>query len=317
MPPRWKSGAAPAGAADSLEIHARYLASDELTGRGVGTPGIKLARDYIAREFAGYGLRPGGDNKTYLQSFEVTTGVKVAEPSLLSINGETPLELNAAWGPLGFSKSGKAEGEVVFAGYGITAKEYGYDDYEGIDANGKIVLVLRYEPVPKNDKSPFRKAPRFSSHATLRSKANNARAHGATAMILVDLNQAGAPSSELISTGRSLARGANSLIAAQSQTPRRRAWLEGRGISLAALKEKIDSAERPASMALRDIRVALTVTLEEVRERAENVVGWVPGVGSAPQARTYRDRRALRPPGLWPLMARATERRGQGPPWRG
>ena len=154
-----------ASAWDSLKVHARYLASDELTGRGVDTPGIKLARDYIAREFARYGLRPGGDNATYLQSFDVATGVKVAQPTLLSLNGETPLELNAAWVPLGLSKSGKAEGELVFAGYGVTAKEYGYDDYEGLDANGKIVLVLRYEPVPKSDKSPFRKAPQFSSYA--------------------------------------------------------------------------------------------------------------------------------------------------------
>ena len=47
---------------DALREHVRYLASDELTGRGVETPGIKLARDYIAREFANAGLRPGGDN---------------------------------------------------------------------------------------------------------------------------------------------------------------------------------------------------------------------------------------------------------------
>jgi hypothetical protein len=262
---------------DSLKVHARYLASDELAGRGVGTPGIKLARDYIAREFARYGLRPGGDNGTYLQSFDVTTGVKVAQPTFLSLNGERPLELNAAWVPLGLSKSGKAEGELVFAGYGITAKEYGYDDYEGVDANGKIVLVLRYEPVPKSAKSPFRKAPQFSSYATLRSKANNAREHGATGMILVDLNHTGAEQSELISTGRSLSRGSNSLIAAQVKRRVLEPWLEERGISLAALKEKIDGAERPASVALPNAKVTLAVTLEEFRERAENIVGFIPG----------------------------------------
>ena len=59
-------------APDSLKVHARFLASDELTGRGVETPGIRLARDYIAGEFARYGLRPGGDRGTYLQSFEIT-----------------------------------------------------------------------------------------------------------------------------------------------------------------------------------------------------------------------------------------------------
>ncbi len=267
----------PFTASDSLKVHARYLASDEMTGRGVDTPGIKLARDYIAREFAQYGLQPGGDKGSYLQSFDVTTGIKVVQPSLLSLNGETPLELNTAWTPLGLSQSGKAEGELVFAGYGITAKEYGYDDYEGIDAKGKIALVLRYEPVPKSDKSPFRKAPQFSSYATLRAKANNAREHGATGIILVDLNHPGSDQSELISTRRSLSRGGNSILAVQVKRRVLERWLDGRGISLAAFKEKIDSAERPASMALRDIKVAITVTLEEFRERAENVVGWVPG----------------------------------------
>src|SRR5678815_3871339 len=57
--------------ADALKNHVRYLASDELTGRGVDTPGIKLARDYLAGEFARYELKPGGDNGSFLQAFEV------------------------------------------------------------------------------------------------------------------------------------------------------------------------------------------------------------------------------------------------------
>ena len=68
--------------ADALRDHARYLASEELTGRGVDTPGIKLARDYIAREFAKIGLRPGGDNGSYLQGFDVATGVAVKQPTI-------------------------------------------------------------------------------------------------------------------------------------------------------------------------------------------------------------------------------------------
>ena len=267
----------PATAPDRLKVHARYLASDELAGRGVGTPGITLARDYIAREFARYGLRPGGDDGSYLQAFNVATGVKVTQPSSLSLNGDAPLELNVAWTPLGLSASGKAEGELVFAGYGITAKEYGYDDYEGIDAKNKIVIVLRYEPPPKDDKSPFRKVPQFSSYATLRAKANNARDHGASAMILVDLQHDGPDQRELMSTRRSFSRGAKSILAVQVRRHVVERWLNGRGVSLAALKEKIDRAERPASMALADAKIALAVTLDETREQAENVVGYIAG----------------------------------------
>jgi hypothetical protein len=264
-------------AQDSLRTHARYLASEPLTGRGVDTPGIKLARDYIAREFARYGLKPGGSNGGYLQSFDVATGVRVSEPSSFSVNGATPLALDSAWTPLGLSRSGRAEGELVFAGYGITAKEYGYDDYQGIDVKDKIVLVLRYEPAPKDDKSPFRKPPRFSRYATLRSKANNARDHGAAAMILVDLHNDGSEPDELISTRRSLARGANGVIAAQVKRHIAERWFLDRGTSLPALKQKIDGAERPASLALSNVRISLAVTLEEVRERTENVVAMIPG----------------------------------------
>src|SRR4051812_31030344 len=149
--------------AETVKKHISYLAAPELTGRGVDTPGIKLARDYIAREFASYGLAPGGDDGTYLQSFELTTGVAVKQPTVLALDADKPLVLNQDWSPLGLSASGKIDSQLVFAGYGITAKDYDYDDYRGIDAKGKIVVVLRYEPPPKDEKSPFRKAPQYSN----------------------------------------------------------------------------------------------------------------------------------------------------------
>jgi len=262
---------------DPLRDHVRYLASEELTGRGVETPGIKLARDYIAREFAKYGLRPGGDNGTYLQGLEVATGVTVKQPALVAFGKQSPLRLNEEWVPLGLSGSGKVEGDVVFAGYGITAKDYGYDDYAGIDAKSKIVLVLRYEPPPTDEKSPFQKAPRYSNHATLRAKANNARDHGAVGMMLVDLNDSGDEQKELISTLGSLWRGGNSLIAVQVKRGAIEKSFAGQGISLKSLKEKIDRQGKPASQPLPAVQVALQVSLEEIRQRTENVIGILPG----------------------------------------
>jgi len=268
-------------AADALAKHVRFLASDQLTGRGVDTPGIKLARDYIAREFASYGLRPGGDNGTYFQSFEVATGVTVKQPTALALGGDTLLTLNEQWTPLGSSASGSVAADLVFAGYGITAKDYGYDDYAGIDVKGKIVLVLRYEPPPKDDKSPFRKYPNYSNHAALRTKVNNAREHSVAGLILVDLHQSGEGRKELISTRSSLWRGGEGLVAAQVRRGVIEAWLETKGLSLTAAKEKIDREERPASMVLAGARIALQVTLEEVRQRTENVVAILPGADSS------------------------------------
>jgi hypothetical protein len=267
-------------AAAELQRHTQYLASPELTGRGVDTPGINLARDYIAAEFTKAGLKPGGDNSSYLQGFDVAVGVTVSEPSSLALGSEPPLELSGAWIPLGLSKSGKVQAPVVFAGYGITAKEYNYDDYAGIDASGKIVLVLRYEPPPQDDNSPFKKLPGYSNYAVLRTKANNAREHGAIGMILVDMNHAGDEQTELISTQTSLWRGDNSVVAAQVKRRAIEKWLAARGISLTALKGKIDSSGKPASLAIPDANAALEVNLREDRRRVSNVIGILPGADS-------------------------------------
>jgi len=264
-------------ATDELLRHVKFLASAELTGRGVDTPGIKLAGDYIAADFAKSGLQPGGDNGSFRQPFDVAVGVTVVEPSSLTLGNSAPLQLNEQWIPLGLSTSDKVAAEVVFAGYGITAKDYDYDDYAGLDAKGKIALVLRYEPPPKGDKSPFRKLPDSSTYAALRTKANNARDHGALGMILVDLNHDDEAKAELLSTQNSLWRGGNSLVAAQVKHRVIEQWLGDRGVSLGSLKEKIDATGKPASMPISDGSTTLQVNLRENRQRTENIVGVLPG----------------------------------------
>src|SRR5262249_13362356 len=91
--------------ADSLKDHVRYLASEELTGRGVDTPGIKLARDYIAREFAKIGLRPGGDNGSYLQGFDVAIGVAVKQTTNVAFGKKIPPVFKEKRTPPGPSRS--------------------------------------------------------------------------------------------------------------------------------------------------------------------------------------------------------------------
>jgi hypothetical protein len=263
-------------ATHDLAAHAKFLASEELAGRGVGTPEIDRARDYIAAKFVASGLRPGGDDGGYLQNFDVAVGVTVNPPTEMRF-GSHGLALNREWVPLGFSASGSAVAELVFVGYGITAKEHGYDDYEGVDVKGKVVLVLRYEPPPKGSQSPFKNFPRYSSHAALRTKANNARDHGAAAMILVDLGGAGREKEELLSTSSSLWRGGTSLLAAQAKREVVERRLAERGVSLAALKDRIDREGAPSSMPIEGMSVALEINLAELLRPAQNVVAVLPG----------------------------------------
>ncbi|HLN84821.1 MAG TPA: PA domain-containing protein, partial [Candidatus Limnocylindrales bacterium] len=277
----WSQQLPAPSATEELLRNVKRLSSSELTGRGVDTPGIKLARDYIVEEFAKYGLKPGGDNAGYLQGFDVAVGVTIKQPSDLTLGSNQNLALNDDWTPLGFSANGDAEAPLVFAGYGISAKDYGYDDYGGVDVKGKVVVVLRYEPPPRDNKSPFRKAPYYSIHATLRTKANNARDHGALAMILVDLNQSretnNGEKNQLITTRGSLSRGGDSLIAVQVKARTLEKFLDDHDVNLRALKEKIDREGKPASMALPNASAKIKVTLQEIREHTDNVVGVLPG----------------------------------------
>ncbi|MGH7383318.1 MAG: hypothetical protein ACREKR_14015, partial [Candidatus Methylomirabilales bacterium] len=137
--------------AGALLEEVRILASPAMAGRGVGTPGIEKAAEHIAREFQQAGLKPGG-TQGYRQTFEVITGVRVGPETRMRVISEGPdaqkseALAETLFTPFGFSEDGAAHGEVVFAGYGITAPELHYDDYAGIDVTDKIVLVMSHEP---------------------------------------------------------------------------------------------------------------------------------------------------------------------------
>lgn len=186
---------AEAAAADRFADDVRWLADDAREGRGVGTKGLEESSRWLAQRFESLGLAPGGDKETFFQSFDVPVAVEVRPRSAVSIDGQ-PLD-REAFRPLAFSVNGEASGDVVAAGYGITASELGIDDYKGVDAKGKIVVVRRFTPAG----GPFEKKEVEQRYGDLRYKAFNAREHGAIGLIVVDLpegeNGAGQPESPL------------------------------------------------------------------------------------------------------------------------
>src|SRR4030095_3324952 len=163
--------------------HVKYLASDEMKGRGSGTPELDKAADYIASQFKLWGLRPMGDNNTYFQPFELTTGASAGDKNELEVNG-TRLRIKEDFVPITFSNTAAFDSSLVFAGYGITAPELHYDDYRGLDVKDKIVIVLRHEPQEADPKSPFDGA-NFTRHASFVNKAINARQHGARGIVFI------------------------------------------------------------------------------------------------------------------------------------
>ncbi|MFH1422820.1 MAG: M28 family peptidase [Planctomycetota bacterium] len=171
-----------------LRSHMFFLASEELEGRATGEQSIKVASKYIESEYTKYALSPYPGQKNFFQEVPISkrTISKTPELSLQYTNQDNNKQekfvYNKDYSILFFSGSTELNTEIVFAGYGITAPEFKYDDYAGIDVKGKAVLVLRYTPQYGEENSPFKK---MCNYAFLHTKYKNAIDHGAVAFLLV------------------------------------------------------------------------------------------------------------------------------------
>ena len=141
-------------------------------------------------------LKPlSGDS--YYQDFEVTTSARLGQAQQPDLHhrrkvGITP-NPGGLYPPESLRRPAMYQASVVFAGFGITAPEYNYDDYAGLDVKGKIVVLLRHEPQEFDDKSVF-EGKVYTAHSQIFSKAANAKIHGAKAVLMV--NDVGAHSGD-------------------------------------------------------------------------------------------------------------------------
>ena len=180
--------------AETLRRDLTWLASDALEGRMSLAPGDDKAIGWIAEEFAKAGLTPAasgaGGKAGFLQSFKLVEyrADRSAFSLTLKHRGEAgPEETTVFHAPEAMGAYKQAvdlSAPVVFAGYGITAPELHYDDYAGLDAKGKIVLVFDHEPQEEDPHSIFN-GTGLTRYATSRVKLMNAQAHGAVAVLLV------------------------------------------------------------------------------------------------------------------------------------
>ncbi len=173
----------------AIEADARktltYLSSDELEGRGLGTHGLDLAADYIAGRFESLGLKKVPGQSTYFQSFDYPLNAAIGAATTLTMDG-TLLEEGKSFVPIPISSSARFDGDVVFVGYGISEPEQlHYDDYDGIDVKGKVVLAMRFEPSAPDGNSRLTGGD-WSSAATFAAKAATAKQRGAAALLIVN-----------------------------------------------------------------------------------------------------------------------------------
>lgn len=171
----------------NLLEYVRELTSDKYAGRLTGTEEYRAAADWVASFFQKWGMSPGCDNGTYLQSFPIpyTLVFKGCKVSLHCPDKDSAIEkfykYEEEFIPGSTSGSGTVTAEVVYVGFGTTAPELGYDDYEGVDVRDKILLMEREVPVsPDKDPELFKKWRPYSFH---QYKLENAVAHGAKGML--------------------------------------------------------------------------------------------------------------------------------------
>jgi hypothetical protein len=169
------------GAADRVMSDIAWLADPAREGRGVGTQGLEQSGAYLEARMKALGLAPAGDPGSFRQAFPVVTSVKAEEATALVLDGKPVAKDD--YGVLGYSpKKADVKGDLVFADYGVVAKELGIDDYAKLDAKKKIVVVRRF--VPEGGKLKGTEAQR--RYGDIRRKAFSAREKGAVALLVVD-----------------------------------------------------------------------------------------------------------------------------------
>ena len=279
------------------QSHVEILASEQFRGRETGKPGQWLAAKYIATEFANYGLQPSGSDHSFYQNFSIRRcDLKQAA---LSIETEArfPLDqiafsLETDFIPFHFTGEDDVTAPVVFVGYGISAPEYGYDDYKDVNVRDKVVLILRHEP-QENDPNSVFDGVRPTKHAFFETKVKNAGKHGAVGVLVVTDPLGG--HSELGPQGDwpSLHKGVLSpnrwqfvpdaekpcLPALWISTEVADTILRQAGPDLAERQRQIDRTLTPLSAAIKGVATHIEVVLDKEIRKTQNVLGLLEGSG--------------------------------------
>jgi Zn-dependent M28 family amino/carboxypeptidase len=171
-----------------IRAHVKFLSSDLLEGRGTGQRGGDLAADYIATQFALYGLRPAGDPGSYFQDVPMVEVKTLPETSFSFVNAD--FETITLQNLEDFVTNNETQTEtayidapIVFVGYGINAPEYNWDDYKGTDLKGKVALLFVSEPSSEDPK--FFKGKALTYYGRWTYKFEETARRGAVATIII------------------------------------------------------------------------------------------------------------------------------------
>ena len=269
---------------ERIRAHVKFLSDDLLEGRGTGQRGGDIAAAYIATQFEGYGLKPTGDNGTYYQKVPMV-GVTLQPDSTFSIVPQSgrPMPLKLGDQIVAHDEmqrtSDDIDAPIVFAGYGIEAPEYKWDDYKGTDVRGKVLLMLVNEP-PSDDPNFF-KGKALTFYGRWVYKYEEAARKGAVGVLLIH-------KTEMASYGWDVVRnswsGENSALKLEGQALKTAGWVQldvARQMARMSGKSLDDMMQRANSRDFHPIALPLRFKahlLSRVRQfETSNVVAELPG----------------------------------------
>ncbi|OLD32268.1 MAG: hypothetical protein AUI19_05550 [Myxococcales bacterium 13_1_40CM_2_68_15] len=269
--------------------HLRFLSDDQLEGRKPGQPGDEMAIKYLASQLEAMGYQPAGDNGTFLQPVplielgaDVPRGVAfTSQGNQLVLHAGNGMEADLVLGPSAHKdRESVKDAGLVFAGYGITAPEYGWDDYKDADVRGKVVVLMNFNP-------PFQGPGVRLWYGRWDYKYENAARHGAAGALIIHTTESAGYPWQVVVTSWSTPH-QDLPPAPDDKFMEFRGWItESAAIRLMQLTGK-DLDELRRSAGSKDFRAVplgsttsldLPVHLQSIR--SANVIGMLPGTDPA------------------------------------
>lgn len=255
-------------AATEIQDHIRYLASDKLEGRQVGSETSREAMAYLATQMEAAGIEPAGTDG-YYQTFDFTDRVELGDPNLLTINGVS-YTVEKDFIPLGFAADSTLTAGAVFVGYGFVIDEDSlqWNDYSNVDVDGKWAVVVRGGPDLDTRHSPF------ADHLALRKKVLVARDQGAAGVIFVT-----SPFMDpgLIELRYDQSAGGAGLPVLHITQAVATDFIAPLGDSLTAIVQSLNDTQKPMSQDLPAVTIEASIHLTQHSSPASNIVGIVRG----------------------------------------
>jgi len=279
--------------AADIESAVYFLASDEMQGRAVNTLFNRITSHYLAHRFELMGLQPVTDDG-YFQYFQLLQSELLKNNSLeirrSNSSRSTVAMVKEDFFPSPLSANGKVSASLVFAGYGITAPEHGYDDYQKLEVPGKIAVVLAGEPGKRDPNSPF-DGSLDSEYSDEFYKIMNAQTHNAAALIIIQ-DRSDRPRDNNFSRHArfvwpgdpSRAQYTLEVWDEQVKIPvlrvsrgLARTLLESTPFDLEEIQEKIDQEYQSQGFPLPQLEATLETDITRHQTRIRNVLAYMPG----------------------------------------